>query len=251
MNKLLVGLTTVALVASIAAPALAEDGSYQGNCGNNGMVCNVQMAKTNTGVNGIANSSSMDDDSDTEDNNTNGISTGQALSFADAKTVINSNLKEGCCDSEGDLRTQDNEINSAFVKNMQFVEANSGVNGIANSKAMCGESESDSNDNNEIWTGYAQATADAKTIANSNVQRGCCEDQYNMFNSAAVINVQKVKANTGMNGIGNSSSMGDDSSAHDNDGNLIVTGDALASASAFSLVNSNVNRGIMEPVFVE
>ncbi|MBD3208015.1 MAG: hypothetical protein GF370_00990 [Candidatus Nealsonbacteria bacterium] len=243
MKKLLVGLTTAALVASIAAPALAEDGAYQMNCGNGGMVCNVQMSRTNTGMNGIANAKG-DDEAESDSNDGNSIGTGIALSWADSKTVINSNLKEGCCGDGLEAKTQDNYMNTAVVKNFQAVRANSGMNGIANAEGGC-DADAHDNDDNVILTGQAQAMASAKTMANSNLQRGCCEDQYNYENSASVINAQMVRANTGANGIANAKSHGDDAETEDNNNNVILTGDAIADAAAFTIVNSNIERGLV------
>ena len=167
MRQILSILTIVAVFGLCAVPVVAEEDQY--NCGNNGMVCNVQISKTNTGVNGVANGASFDD-SDVKKNDDNIIDTGQALSFADAKTMINSNAQQDCC------QDQENFENGSFVKNIQMVEANTGVNGIANSIA-CDESDVENNDNNQIWTGYAQSVASAKTVANSNISDGCCVDQ--------------------------------------------------------------------------
>lgn len=242
MKKILVGLTVLAVVALVAGPAVADDGNYQMNCGNLGMVCNVQKVNTNTGDNGIANSAGGFY-SETKENDKNGISTGDALSFANVETIVNSDLREGCCEDDGEL--QENFDNIAFVKNIQILDANTGDNGIANSSAF-GGSETKDNDKNEIWTGYAQSWATAETIANSNLQEGCCGDQDNYDNTAMVLNVQKVNANTGGNEIGDSSGFFC-SESKDNDKNLIVTGDALAQADAITIVNSNITRDVVGP----
>jgi len=246
MNKILAGLATVTLLATAFAPALAQEPGYQVSCGNDGHVCNVQMADTNTGDNGIANTKAYGGDSDSEKNNDNVIVSGVAASYADAKTLVNSDLRDGCCG----LACQDNYSNTAFVKNFQTLYANSGDNGIANSKAYGGDSDATNNDGNEIRTGIAQVQATAKTIANSNLSNGCCGDQTNGLygsNSATVINVQKLSANTGDNGIANSMAKGGDSTAEGNDNNIISTGNAIADAAAFTIVNSNILRAVEQP----
>jgi len=246
MNKILAGLATVTLLATAFAPALTLAEGYQGDCYNSGHVCNVQMADTNTGDNGIANSKAYGDDSDSLKNGDNVILSGIAASFADAKTLVNSDLRDGCCGG----MSQDTLYNSAFVKNIQTLYANSGDNGIANSEAKGGDSTTENNDGNGIETGAAGAFATAKTIANSNLSRGCCNDQNNEFNTASVFNMQKVSANTGDNGIANSKACGGESTSEDNDGNGIWTGDAQADASAFTIVNSNILRALGDD-FVE
>jgi len=241
MNKILSGVATVTLLVTAFAPALslAQEGG-QLACGLDGHVCNVQMADTSTGDNSIADSSGFCE-STAEKNGDNGIWTGTAASWADANTLVNSDLREGCCDGE----SQDNSDNHAFVKNIQKLSADSGNNSIANSMAFMGESETFNNDGNEIRTGLAQAVANATTVANSNLSEGCCGDQFNgPCNSATVINVQKLGVNSGGNAIANS--FGGDSTSEDNDGNEIHTGNAIAQAMAFTIVNSNILRAVEE-----
>ena len=135
--------------------------------------------------------------------------------------------------------------NCAMVKNIEIVKSNTGGNGIANSEAMGGDSEADDNDDNSILTGNAIASAASFTIANSNISRGCCGNQINIGNRAMVKNVQISEANTGFNGIGNSTALGGDSETDDNDGNIIVTGHALSEASIVNIINSNIQRGFI------
>jgi len=161
---------------------------------------------------------------------------------------------------------QVDEGNCAFVVNKQEVFTNTGDNGIGNSKAFGGNSESTKNDDNLISTGIANSFAESFNIVNSNLSRGCCEgSQLNELNHASVFNFQKTGANTGGNDIGNSIAFGGmqfrqltigdgdgeleggNSTASNNDGNRIYTGGALSSASIFNIVNSNIKRELVLP----
>ncbi|MBD3208014.1 MAG: hypothetical protein GF370_00985 [Candidatus Nealsonbacteria bacterium] len=140
---------------------------------------------------------------------------------------------------------QIDEGNCVEVKNFQVAVSNTGFNGIANSRAGEGESETDDNDGNQIFTSQAWAETHSFTVANSNIKRGCCEGiQVNVGNRASVMNVQVSRANTGFNGIANSRSFGDDSKSEDNDNNVILTGPAVSKAHAFTMVNTNLSRGL-------
>jgi len=230
MRKILGGLAVLAVLAMAAFPAFA----FQLDLGDCALVKNVQKATTNTGLNGIANADGCDAETDSNDDNT--ILTGQALSFADAKTIANSNLRDGCCEEGGQMDCH----NCAMVENIQIVKANTGLNGIANADGDC-DGYAHDNDGNWIETGFAGSQADALTIANSNLEEGCCDNQFDCHNCAMVKNIQVVKANTGLNGIANAS--GCDADTDDNNDNLIWTGGAQSVANAITIVNSNIQRG--------
>jgi hypothetical protein len=155
------------------------------------------------------------------------------------------------CPQEPEPSPPSNQIivkNVAIVRNMQFAGANTGGNGIGNSMALGGDSEANNNDNNTIRTGNAWAEAYANTTANSNIREGCCAGfQLVKRSYARVSNTQMAGADTGNNGIGNSMAVGRraDSTARGNDRNMIVTGNATAVSSAYTLVNSNI-KSIIE-----
>lgn len=104
------------------------DGGDQINVGNTAIVKNIQIAVSNTGFNGIANSITFNGDSEANNNDGNEIWTGNAGSWAKSKTIANSNLSEGCCGGTEQI----NIDNTAIVKNFQIAISNTGLNGIAN-----------------------------------------------------------------------------------------------------------------------
>jgi hypothetical protein len=257
MNKILVGLTALALLVASVGPALANccppppPPLKQISAGNDETtVINNVTAIANTGGNGIANSSNSKggfggDISSNNDNNK--ITTGNATAYAGAINVVNSNFTN-CCDG-GKQITVGND--GTFVSNDVIVYANTGENSIANSqnkKGCFGGDISSNNDNNKITTGNATAYAGAINVVNSNIRLGCCDGgkQVSAGNDGTFVgNSVGAQADTGINGIGNSTNKkghfsGDISSG--NDGNEIKTGIALSKAGAITIVNSNITR---------
>ena len=253
MRKILVSLLALTLVAASANSVLAKGyGQFSG--GNSGWTTNIVTAFSNTGGNGIANSSNESGcggSSRARNNDGNQIVTGNANAHAEALNVVNSNVDEGgCCGPD----YQDSWWNyESGADNYVYAGANTGENGIANSSNSSGYGGSSSargNDSNVVRTGNANAHAEALNVVNSNVDEGgCCGPDYqeSWRNRGYVYNDVYAGANTGENGIANSSNSSGygGSSARNNDGNVVVTGNANASASAVTVLNSNISRSFV------
>jgi len=144
-----------------------EEPTDQIDEGNEACIVNFQVAKSNTGFNGIANSKAGEGDSEARNNDGNTIVTGAAWAETRSFTIANSNIRRGCCEG-----MQLNAGNRASVMNIQTSRANTGFNGIANSRSFGDDSIAKGNDNNAIITGSAVSKAHAFTMVNTNLLRG-------------------------------------------------------------------------------
>ena len=173
MRKILVSLLALTLAAASASSVLAKGyGQFSG--GNSGWTTNIVTAFSNTGGNGIANSSNESGcggSSRARNNDGNQIVTGNANAHAEALNVVNSNVDEGgCCgpDYQGSWWNYE-----SGTDNIVTAFSNTGENGIANSSNSSGYggSSARNNDSNVVVTGNANASASAVTVVNSNISR--------------------------------------------------------------------------------
>ncbi|MCD6500631.1 hypothetical protein J7K42_01270 [bacterium] len=257
MKKVFVCLTVAGLLVMIAGPALASgpDGNAQVVVGNWAVVHNYVGAVSDTGGNGIANSSNwcMGVGGNISSNNDgNVIKTGDANSYVESYVAVNSNVAmDGCCGPEDQIV----DWNYAYLDNTVMAMSNTGGNGIANSEndgMWVGGNISSNNDDNVIKTGDANSYVESYVAVNSNVALDgwCCSEgwQYvggEVGNGADVYNEIIAGAMTGENGIANSSNgdMGIEGSiSSNNDGNTINTGDAVSGVYSIVVVNSNIVR---------
>ena len=226
MKKILVGLTVLALMLTVAGSVSAtwwfwgSDG--QTVEGNSAFVTNNVTAVSKTGGNTIYDHS----------RGSNTISTGSAYADALASNMVNSNLDVGCCDGDD----QEVDGNRAWIMNDVTAVAKTGGNTIYDY----------SRGSNTISTGNAYASAWADNMVNSNEVDGCCGggDQEVEENCAFVNNDVTAVAKTGRNTIYDDDSYGGCCWWWGEDGNNVIrTGPATSYATSFTTVNSNIQRG--------
>ncbi|MBZ9571928.1 hypothetical protein KJA15_01140 [Patescibacteria group bacterium] len=127
--------------------------------------------------------------------------------------------------------------NCAFVINDVTAVGKTGGNKIINIASKGGDNDG----NNTIRTGEVESVAYAETMANSNLQEGCCmRKQINVNNHAFVMNDVTAVGKTGGNKIVDVATKGGASGGN----NSITTGWVLSGATAITVVNSNITRGV-------
>ncbi|MBZ9571927.1 hypothetical protein KJA15_01135 [Patescibacteria group bacterium] len=145
-------------VTEISCPEEPCCGGKQINVGNHAFVINDVTVVSKTGGNRIINIASKGG----SNGGNNTIRTGDAQSVAVTDTVVNSNLREGCCEGK-----QINVGNHAFVMNDVTAVSKTGGNRIIDVATKGGTSYG----NNSITTGWVYSGASAMTVVNSNIIR--------------------------------------------------------------------------------